>query len=117
MSQAGDSTFNKFDAKAKSDVFGKVFDVGLPMWEKLAEKVTPEMPPSPSKILSVGDGPGEPVGQAGQYPPLRAALLRACAEQPDQGAAPGYCHWDRRQRAGWVDAPPLATAPKQMTRW
>jgi SAM-dependent methyltransferase len=57
---AGDSTFNKFDAKAKSEVFAKVFDVGLPMWKTLGLKVAAEMTTKPEKILSVGDGPGEP---------------------------------------------------------
>jgi len=48
-----------FDAAAKAEVFGKVFDAGKPMWEKLYELLAAEMA-SPSMILSVGDGPGEP---------------------------------------------------------
>tara|TARA_B110001452_G_scaffold249874_1_gene237711 strand:- start:529 stop:1524 length:996 start_codon:yes stop_codon:yes gene_type:complete len=48
-----------FDAAAKAEVFGKVFDVGEPMWVKLHELVAVEAP-APSMILSVGDGPGEP---------------------------------------------------------
>jgi len=51
--------FFKFDAQAKTDTFRKVFDGGLPMWEKLAEVLDKHMP-KPAKILSVGDGPGEP---------------------------------------------------------
>ena len=59
-SQPGDATFHKFDAAAKADAFRKVFDGGKPMWEALAEVLDREMSAPPSKILSVGDGPGEP---------------------------------------------------------
>ena len=46
--------------RSKADAFRKVFDGGKPMWEALAEVLDREMSAPPSKILSVGDGPGEP---------------------------------------------------------
>ena len=60
FSEAGESTFHRFDAAAKAMAFRNVFDGGLPMWMKLGELVQKELPAAPSKILSVGDGPGEP---------------------------------------------------------
>jgi hypothetical protein len=57
---AGSSTFHKFDAAAKAEVFRNVFDGGLPMWEKLGEEVDKALTAPPSKVLSVGDWPGEP---------------------------------------------------------
>ena len=59
LSSAGSSTFHRFDAAAKAEVFKNVFDGGLPMWEKLGEAVDKELP-APTNVLSVGDGPGEP---------------------------------------------------------
>lgn len=58
--EPGNATFHKFDAAAKADAFRRVFDAGKPMWEALAEVLDTEMSAPPSKILSVGDGPGEP---------------------------------------------------------
>ena len=59
-SEAGNSTFHRFDAAAKAEVFSKVFDGGLPGWERLGECVDKELSTPPSSILSIGDGPGEP---------------------------------------------------------
>lgn len=51
----------KFDAAAKAETFSKVFDGGKPMWQKLEQLVTPLLgDPENKKILSLGDGPGEP---------------------------------------------------------
>ena len=58
--EIADEAIAQQDAKAKAEVFGRVFDAGKPMWVKLGDLVAPHMPPSPTKILSVGDGPGEP---------------------------------------------------------
>ena len=55
----GETTF-EFDAQAKADTFRNVFDAGLPMWESLHAAVASELAGPPAKILSVGDGPGEP---------------------------------------------------------
>ena len=56
---AGETTF-QFDAQAKADTFRNVFDAGRPMWESLHAAVVPELAAPPTKILSIGDGPGEP---------------------------------------------------------
>ena len=58
--EPGNATFHKFDAAAKADAFRRVFDAGKPMWEALAAELDKEMTVPPTKILSVGDGPGEP---------------------------------------------------------
>lgn len=60
MSQPGDSGFT-FDAAAKAKAFADVFDGGKPMWVKLHEDLMPALKSNkPKKILSCGDGPGEP---------------------------------------------------------
>jgi len=58
--EPGNATFHKFDAAAKADAFRRVFDAGKPMWEALAAELDKEMAVPPTRILSVGDGPGEP---------------------------------------------------------
>ena len=65
LQTVGYSSF-QFDASAKATTFGKVFDVGRPMWVKLGELVEPQLSsaakkdPAKMTILSLGDGPGEP---------------------------------------------------------
>lgn len=65
----------KFDAQAKADTFRKVFDAGLPMWVSLGDLVAKELP-KPTRILSIGDGPGEP----GCYLAARFGCPTTCSD-------------------------------------